>query len=305
MHLLVILNNRIGDNVISIQVINKYIRNYKNDIKITLVTGPLALPIYDDYPTIINRIILKKKKFHLHWFDLYRKLFKFKFDEIIDFRSSAISLFLRTKKRNIFKMNKNENIYFQIHKKFNTNLSKDFRVNIDRVRKIISNSNYACISPFASWPFKEWGDNNYIEICSYLLGKGISKIFILGSLQESKRFEIFRKSLGEKVVNRCGKQHILNDYGLLQKSRIFIGNDSAMMHLSSISKIPTIALFGPTNDKVYFPYLFDNCHLIRSKESCKQLISLKKDLNQNNLMNSISITQVQNKIDEILNDKNF
>ena len=62
MHLLVISNNRLGDNVISIQVINKYIRNYKNNIEITLVTSPLALPLYDDYPMITNRIILKKKK---------------------------------------------------------------------------------------------------------------------------------------------------------------------------------------------------------------------------------------------------
>jgi len=305
MHLLVISNNRLGDNVISIQVINKYIRNYKNNIEITLVTSPLALPLYDDYPMITNRIILKKKKFHFHWIKLYKKLIQFKFDEIIDFRSSAISYFLRTKKRKIFKMKKNENIYEQIHEKFKTNLDKDFKVSIDRVRKIISSSNYACISPFASWPFKEWDSENFIEICKYLLEKGISKIFVLGSLQESKRFEIFKKTLGDKVINRCGKQHLLNDYGLLQKTRIFIGNDSAMMHLSSISKVPTIALFGPTNDKIYFPFILNNCHLIRTNENYDKLKSLKKNLYENNLMNSISITEVQNTINKILNDKNF
>ena len=305
MHLLIISNNRIGDNLICLQVLNKYVRKYKNNLEITLVTGPLPLAIYDDYPMIINRIILEKRKFNLHWIELYKKLIDFKFDEIIDFRSSLISFFFRVNKRTIFKMEKNVNIYEQIHKKFETDINKDFKIKIDRVRNIVSSSNYACISPFASWPFKEWGLDKFLNISHYLLKKGISKIFILGSIKDSEYFEIFRKDLGNQVINRCGKQHILNDYGLLQKAKIFIGNDSAMMHMAAISKVPTLALFGPTNDKVYFPTIFSNCHLIRSSESYEKLVSLKKNPNQNNLMNGIQIIDVQKKIDHILNDKNF
>ena len=305
MHLCIISNNRIGDNLICIQVLNKYIRKYKNNIEITLVTGPLPISVYDDYPMIINRIILEKKKYNFHWIELYKKLIRFKFDEIIDFRSSLISYFLKVNKRSIFKMKKNINIYKQIQNKFETDISKDFKIKIDRVRRIISSKNYACISPFASWPFKEWPLENYLLMSQYLLKKGISKIYILGSAQESKNFESFSRLLGDKVVNRCGKQHILNDYGLLQNARIFIGNDSAMMHMAAISKVSTIALFGPTNDKVYFPSVLDNCHLIRSSDSYENLLHQKKNLTQNNLMNGIETSEVEKKIDEILNDKNF
>ena len=52
------------------------------------------------------------------------------------------------------------------------------------------------------------------------IDKGINKIYVLGSKEESDRFEEFKSKLGDKVVNRCGKQHILNDYGLLLKSRL-------------------------------------------------------------------------------------
>ena len=113
MHLLFISSNRIGDSLINLQVLNKYIRKNKKDIEITLVSGELPLPIYDDYNMITNRIILKKEKYNLHWWKLYKKLSLLKFDEIIDFRSSLISYFLRTKKRNIFKMNKKKNIYYR------------------------------------------------------------------------------------------------------------------------------------------------------------------------------------------------
>jgi len=98
----------------------------------------------------------------------------------------------------------------------------------------------------------------------------------------------------------------LNDYGLLQKSRIFIGNDSAMMHMAALSKTPTIGLFGPTNDKIYFPEMFDHCYLVRSSESYESLISQTQNYTLNNcLMNDVSYNQVENKILKILNDQNF
>ena len=89
MHLLFISSNRIGDSLINLQVLNRYIRKNKKDIEITLVSGSLPLPIYDDYPNIVRRIILKKEKYNLHWWKLYKILSPLKFDEIFDFRSKV------------------------------------------------------------------------------------------------------------------------------------------------------------------------------------------------------------------------
>ncbi len=306
MHLLFISSNRIGDSLINLQLLNKFIRKNKKSIQITLVSGELPLPIYDDYFMIVERIILKKEKYHLHWWKLYRKLSSKKFDVIIDFRSSLISYFLSTKKRIIFKMQKKENIYSQIHQKYETDVKKDFKIITDRVRKIFPNSNYACLAPFANWPPKEWPTENFINIAEYLLDKGISKIYILGSENESSKFDIFQSKLGNKVINRCGKQHILNDYGLLVKSRLFVGNDSAMMHMAALANTPTICLFGPTNDIIYFPKIFENCHLVRSSISYEELIKKTENLTINNcLMGDVDYNDVINKIDTILNAQNF
>ena len=306
MHLLFISSNRIGDSLINLQLLNKFIRKNKKSIQITLVSGELPLPIYDDYFMIVERIILKKEKYHLHWWKLYRKLSSKKFDVIIDFRSSLISYFLSTKKRIIFKMQKKENIYSQIHQKYETDVKKDFKIITDRVRKIFPNSNYACLAPFANWPPKEWPTENFINIAEYLLDKGISKIYILGSENESSKFDIFQSKLGNKVINRCGKQHILNDYSLLVKSRLFVGNDSAMMHMAALANTPTICLFGPTNDIIYFPKIFENCHLVRSSISYEELIKKTENLTINNcLMGDVDYNDVINKIDTILNAQNF
>ena len=131
-------------------------------------------------------------------------------------------------------------------------------------------------------------------------------IFILGSEEESTKFHHFESALGNNVINRCGKQHILNDYGLLQKSRLFIGNDSSMMHMATLSKTPTLGLFGPTNDNIYFPKIFDHCHLVRSTESFESLVSKTQNYTLNNcLMNDVSYNQVIDKVNYILNAQNF
>jgi len=306
MHLLFISSNRIGDSLINLQVLNKYIRKNKKNIEITLVSGVLPLPLYDDYTMITRRVTLKKEKYNLHWWKLYKELLPLKFDEVVDFRSSLISYFLNTKKRNIFKMKKKHNIYSQIQQKFETDPKRDFKILTDRVRKIFPNSNYACIAPFTNWAPKEWSTDSFLKITQYLLNKGIDKIYILGSEQESNRYKIFEDVLGDSVINRCGKQHILNDYGLLQKSRLFIGNDSSMMHMAALANTPTIGLFGPTNDKVYFPEIFEHCHLVRSKDTFEDLVKKTENFTLNNcLMNDVAYNQVIEKVDKILNAQNF
>ncbi len=306
MHLLFISSNRIGDSLINLQVLNKYIRKNKKNIEVTLVSGSLPMPIYDDYNMISKRVILTKKKYNLHWFKLYKELSAFRYDEIVDFRSSLIGYFLRVKKRNIFRMKKSKNIYEQIHHKFDTDLKKDFKILTDRVRNIFPNSNYACLAPFTNWAPKEWPTEQYVNIAKYLIDIGIDKIFILGSEEESSKFHHFESVLGNKVINRCGKQHILNDYGLLQKSRLFIGNDSSMMHMAALSKTPTLGLFGPTNDNIYFPEIFDHCHLVRSTQSFENLVSKTQNYTLNNcLMNDVSYNQVIDKVNYILNAQNF
>jgi ADP-heptose:LPS heptosyltransferase len=40
---------------------------------------------------------------------------------------------------------------------------------------------------------------------------------------------------------------------VLQRSALFIGNDSGLMHLSAAAGAPTIGLFGPTDAATYGP----------------------------------------------------
>ena len=303
MNLLFISSNRLGDAIINIQVLNKFIRQFPN-IKVTIVSGSLPMPLYDDYSNIFSRMLLVKKKYSSHWINLYLKLRNQKFDHIIDFRSSPISYFLNSKNKNIFKMLKNKNIYNLIHHQFDTDLNYDYSIQIRESRlKNINDKNYACIAPFANWMPKEWPINNFNKCCESLLELGISKIFVLGSKEDSKRFHLLNNNNDIRIINKCGSNHLLDDFALLKKSSIFIGNDSGMMHLSSIANTPSICLFGPTDDNIYFPKLSEKSYLVRSAQSYRELTSHILNLNKYDkcLMNDISYDNVEMLMKKILN----
>ena len=52
----------------------------------------------------------------------------------------------------------------------------------------------------------------------------------------------------------------------MKRSNLFIGNDSGLMHLSIASDLPSISLFGPTNDKIY-GHISSSSFIIRTKEN--------------------------------------
>ena len=97
-------------------------------------------------------------------------------------------------------------------------------------------------------------------------------------------------TLVEELTNKLGdiqSAYVIGDYA--------VGNDSGLMHLSAASKISTIGLFGPTNDKLYSPF-GENCHIIRTQETYKDFQSIRID-KYKSYMSSIKVETVINLIE--------
>ena len=124
------------------------------------------------------------------------------------------------------------------------------------------------------------------------------KFLIVGSKKEEDIYfnQLVKNIPNDLIINLMNKSLTLT-YGCLSYSKVFIGNDSGLMHLAAASGINTIGLFGPTRDDWYRPY-GENCHVIRTRESYNELISKLKDYNKS-LMLSIDV----NDVIELIEDK--
>lgn len=103
--------------------------------------------------------------------------------------------------------------------------------------------------------FKRWPPAYFAELADKLKRiYKISGIVILGSSGERELAEDFLKGVRGPVLNLCGKVPLGVSAALIQKSRLFLGNDGGLMHLARALKKPVIALFGPVDPAVYGPF---------------------------------------------------
>jgi len=302
-NILVISSNLIGDSILSTGVIKYFIEKNPNS-KLTIVVGPSAAQVYKNFPNLNNIIIVNKQKFELHWLKIWKRCLFFKWDVIIDFRSSLISFFLLRKRSYIFKHSYDDHQIHQLSNFFslqNTAYPFIFNNEIEEKiakNKLLSGNKYIVVAPGGNWSPKIWPIENFNKLIRVLSdsNKSIS-IILVGSKNEKIRFkkDLIKNIDERKIIDLMG-ENITQTYSFIKRSNLFVGNDSGLMHLAAASNISTIGLFGPTNDIIYAPF-GDNCYTIRTKETYVDFNNTKMDINKS-YMQSIRIEDVLNLIKE-------
>ena len=306
MKILFICSNLIGDTILSSGAIN-HIINQNQEAKLTFVVGPTAAPLLKNYKNIENIIIFKKRKLNLHWLDIFQKTYSTKWDIIVDFRSSALSLLLKNNKKYIFKKLHSIHHIQQLNSSFGFECSNLLIPTSDdeanKVKYHLDNSfKHVVIFPGGNWTPKLWSAENYNETMKLLIDKYNKVKFILvGSLKEKDKFyNLLTKDIKENLIIDLFGYNLTLTSAYMKKSDIFIGNDSGLMHLAVASKLRVISLFGPTNNMVYGP-IGDKNIVIRTKENYDYFKSIKIDENKS-YMSTIKPEIVFKKCEKIIND---
>jgi len=112
------------------------------------------------------------------------------------------------------------------------------------------------IHPVSRWLFKCIADNTMAQIIDYCeLELGL-KVVITAS---TEKFELDKV---DKILNYCksepvnlsGKLSLKQTAALNSKSKLFIGVDTAIMHISASNNIPVFAFFGPSGANHWGPW---------------------------------------------------
>lgn len=127
------------------------------------------------------------------------------------------------------------------------------------------------IHPTSRWLFKCWKDEYLAEICDYLTAKYQARV-ILTSANSSKELdkvsEIVSLLKHNKIINLSGKTTIRELAGIIKRSDLFIGIDSAPMHIASALKVPSIILFGPSGHHNWGPLNKEAAVICKEELSC-------------------------------------
>ena len=313
MKILFIGNSRLGDAILSTGLLNKFNKPCNN---ITLVSSSLSMEIYESFPCVKKTIIIKKKKYSSHWIDVYKKLDSITWDIVIDLRNSIVTRIIKKKKIYRFFKDSSEKHKLEVlsnlirskkilspkiyTKKEHKDEARFFLKNIKPKAKILA------IAPVTNWQRKNWPIKNFSLLINKIIENKhtfkISDVIIFGSSSEKKMCENLKKEITSKnVYNFSGNKKILTIFEIMKSCEVFIGNDSGLSHLAAVSKIKTLALFGPSKENKYRPW-GANSHFIRTNESFEELINQPNysRFDKSSLMKSLSMDKVYEKLKLIM-----
>lgn len=122
------------------------------------------------------------------------------------------------------------------------------------------------IHPGSGNKLKNWRIENFINLAKKLNERGEKVLFLLGPA-EADLMDIVISAKFKVLL----KVELPEVYKVIQGARLYIGNDSGITHLAQVSGTKTIAIFGPTDPKVWRP-LGGNVVVIYTEHSCSPCI---------------------------------
>lgn len=119
------------------------------------------------------------------------------------------------------------------------------------------------IHPTSRWLFKCWKDEYMAEVLKWLLARGASCLVTSSpderEIRKVKNILSMIKVSGSSLLDLSGKTTIKQLAAISEASDLFLGVDSAPMHIAAAVGTPVIALFGPSSPYSWGPW--DNNNL--------------------------------------------
>jgi len=290
--ILFITATRIGDAVLSSGLIKRLVDEIPN-ARFTIVSGPVAAPLFADVPNLDEIIVFTKAKDGSHWFDLWRKVRKRRWGLVVDLRGSAISRFVSTKRRAVHRKSTGEPVHKVIE------AARVLRIEDEPAEPFIFTSPqveaYAddltagsgpilALAPAANWVGKTWPLERFSRVAMRLLGsdgpmRG-GRLMVMGGPDDAKLVQGLKDVVPRnRFIDLAGRVDLVTAYACLKRARLFIGNDSGTMHLAAAANCPTLGLFGPSDERLYGPW-GPQARSVRGARTLEQIRAVDPTLSQ-------------------------
>lgn len=167
---------------------------------------------------------------------------------------------------------------------------------VNQVMAKVGEKPMAVIATGAKHARKRWPLDRFITIADRLNVNGWQACW-MGNEEDARHLNQTTFS----GYNACGKLTIVQSIQLMKHAKLFIGNDSGPMHMAYACGVPVVALFSLRDypGKWYPPMQVR--HVVLSDKTVPCAICWDKPCNDNICMKSISVDEVWNAVQQMIN----
>lgn len=117
------------------------------------------------------------------------------------------------------------------------------------------NNPYIVIHAGTRWKRKRWPLENWCHLLKKLKAEGHRLVISCGpDAEEREEARQLQNHLGDDTLTTDGQCSWRQLAWILAGARLFIGVDTAAMHLAAACQCPTVALFGPSRPQAWSPW---------------------------------------------------
>jgi len=305
MRILFISSTRVGDAVLSTGLLNKILSDHPG-ARVTIACGPAAAGLFTEVPGLERLIVLDKMVFSFHWLNMWSQTIGHVWDIMIDLRNAPLSYLLVKKKsyRMVRARTGGHRIrqIAQIMGLSDTPPSPKMWVGDEhRAQALLSIPDgppVLAIGPTANWVAKTWAPDRYLELALRLTADdGVlpgGRIAIFGRDDERPQaLRLIEAIPDDRLIDLVGRVGLLDIAACFERSALYIGNDSGLMHIAAACGAPTLGLFGPSQFEHYAPW-GENCAVVSTKIPYEKIFPANFDhRNTGTLMDSLSVDDAE------------
>ncbi|WP_300295492.1 glycosyltransferase family 9 protein [Ferrovibrio sp.] len=266
MRILFITSNRLGDAILSTGLLDSLHSQFPK-ARFTIACGPAAASLFTAMPNLDRVIVMQKKPWAGHWWELWKQVATTRWWLVLDLRGSGIGQFLLARRRRSFHGSGS-----RMHKvivlshvlKLKTPAAPRVWISEDHKKaaaKLWPNDGRPTLAlgPTANWGGKIWPGERFAELALRLTAEnGIlpnGRIVVFGGPgEEALAADTLSRLPVDRSVDLVGKLDLPTISAALRRCDFYIGNDSGLMHLAAASEVPTLGLFGPSREETYGPW---------------------------------------------------
>lgn len=127
-------------------------------------------------------------------------------------------------------------------------------------------SELVVLNPAGAFITRNWPVENYTAFAELWLKRFPQTQFLtIGVNTISEKASLFKTKLGNRLINLVNKTTPVQALAIIQKAKLVVSEDSGLMHMSWVSGIPTLAIFGSTKSSRSCP-LGDHSLLLHSSD---------------------------------------
>ncbi|WP_192456407.1 putative lipopolysaccharide heptosyltransferase III [Musicola keenii] len=129
---------------------------------------------------------------------------------------------------------------------------------------------FIVVHPTSRWLFKCWKSSAMAETINHLCRQGHT-IVLSASPADSEMTMIaeIKSRLEYPVLDLAGQLSLKELAGLIGKAQLLLGVDSVPMHIASAMQTPVVALFGPSGETEWSPWMTVNRVIVSERHHCR------------------------------------